>query len=91
MATILSQWEQTWQYDPTNPLQKSYAYYTGIPGGYSTFYYNRVPTTAQLSGLGLSWSDIPDWVTMALVTATGVGLGYLGAKHLGPRFKRLRR
>lgn len=54
MAAVITTWEQAAQYDPTNPNQRTYAYYTGIPGGYSSFYYNKVPTTAQLLGMGYS-------------------------------------
>lgn len=82
MATILSQWEQAAQYDPMNPLQKTYVYYTGIPGGYGSFYYNQVPTTAQLNGLGDT--SIPDWVSALLVGLVGVGAGYFGLKTAYP-------
>ena len=86
MATILSQWEQAAQYDPMNPNQKTYVYYTGIPGGYGSFYYNRVPTTATLSGLGDT--PIPDWMSALLVGLVGVGAGYFGVKHALPWTKK---
>ena len=86
MATILSTWEQSAQYDPLNPNQKTYVYYTGVPGGYGSFYYNRAPTTATLSGaLGAA---LPDWATASIVGLVGVAVGFLGWKYAGPPIRR---
>jgi len=82
MATLLTTWEQTAQYDPLNPNQIVQTYYTGVPGGYGSFYYNKVPTTSQLLGLGDT--TIPDWLTAVLVGAVGVGVGYVGTKFVYP-------
>ena len=75
--TSLSTWEQSAIYDPTNPNQRTYVYYTGIPGRYSSFYYNRVPTTAKLQGV---FDSMPDWTTALLVGLLGAGLGFFGAR-----------
>ena len=87
MATILSTWEQSAQYDPLNPNQKTYVYYTGVPGGYGSFYYNRVPTTATLSG-ALGVSTLPDWAQAGLVGLAGLAIGFIGWRFAGPPIKR---
>ena len=47
-------WKETFDYEPWNPTQKAMVHYTGLPGGYSTFYYNHIPnTTATLGYPGL--------------------------------------
>ena len=56
----LARWEQTGLYDPTNPGQLIGEHYTGLPGGYSSFYWNRIPSDAALAGTlaaanGVSW------------------------------------
>lgn len=86
MATLLTTWEQTSQYDPLNPNQITQTYYAGIPGGYASFYYNKVPTKSTLLGLGDT--TIPDWLASVLVGAFGVGLGVLGAKYALPYAKK---
>lgn len=78
MAAMISTWEQTGQYDPTNPNQRTYVQYAGIPGGYASYYYNRVPTTAKLQGLAAA---MPNWMTVGLVVLGGAVVGYLGARH----------
>lgn len=58
----LDRWAQSPVFDPANPGQMVQEHYTGLPGGYSSFYFNRVPTNASaLSG--------------ALAEAQGVSLG----------------
>jgi hypothetical protein len=88
MATMLTTWEQAAQFDPTNPNQKQLIYYTALPGGYSSFYYNQVPTTAQLNGLrglGLaSFSELPTWAQAASVAVLGVVLGFVGKAKVWP-------
>lgn len=86
---MLTTWEQSAQFDPTNPDQKQLIYYTALPGGYSSFYYNKVPTTANLLGLnGLGdvtdFSTWPGWAQGLLVGAIGVAAGYFGRTKLWP-------
>lgn len=85
MAAQISTWEQTGMYDPTNPNQITHVRYTGMPGGYGSFYYNRVPNTAVLQGLGAA---LPAWATTGLVLLGGVALGYFGARHAPAGIKR---
>lgn len=77
MATTISTWEQSAIYDPTNPNQITHVRYAGIPGGYASYYFNRVPTTAKLSGI---FDSMPDWSTALIVGLLGAGLGFFGAR-----------
>jgi len=93
----LKTYEQTGIFDPTNPTQRKREVYTGIPGGYGSFYWNVMPNEAQLKGLrgpGF-WASIPAWGQALIVGGIAVGGGYFGWKHLGPPIKakiaRLRR
>lgn len=88
--TNLTTWEQAAQFDPTNPNQIARIYYAGLPGGYSSYYYNKVPTTAKLSGLnglGFSFSGMPSFVQMLFVGALGLAAGYYGRLKLWPMVK----
>lgn len=85
MAATITTWEQTGMYDPTNPNQRTHVRYTSIPGGYGSFYYNQVPTTAKLQGLAAA---MPTWMTTGLVLVGGLALGYLGARHAPAGIKR---
>lgn len=52
----LSQWEQSGIFDPTNPNQQQVVQYAQIPGGYGSWYYNRIPVdqgTALKGALGI--------------------------------------
>jgi hypothetical protein len=80
----ITQYEQTAVYDPTDPTQVIREVYT--PGGYSSFYFNRVAPTVQLKGLGAGWADIPSWAQIAIVAAGAIGVGYFGMAKLGDRF-----
>lgn len=104
MAAFISQWEQVAQFDPTNPNQINHVRYTAIPGGYGSFYYNRVPTTAQLLGVGYSPSTFspsrgghllginpttwPAWAQALGVAALGVVGGYFGYQKFGGPIKK---
>ena len=50
---MLDTWEQSAVFNPSDPTQKKEERYTGNPGGYSTFYFNRVPNPGTLKGLSL--------------------------------------
>lgn len=75
MATIFSQWEQTGIYDPTNPLQQVKIQQTPTEGGYSSFYYNQVPPTGHLLGMGATATD---WTPIIIHSTTGKLRGALG-------------
>jgi hypothetical protein len=82
----ISTYEQAALADPSNPNQREVQRYTQIPGGYSTFYYNRVPTTAQMSGVGLGagmWDGIGtigQTLVVGLVALAGGFFGYRAIK-----------
>lgn len=90
MATFLSTWEQTGQFDPTNPNQIVHTRYTGIPGGYGSFYYNKVPTTAKLQGIA-DPSTWPAWAQAFGVGVLGLAIGFAGYKYGMPYLKKMRR
>ncbi len=92
MAAIISTWEQSAQFEPNNPNQISYQRYVWIPGGYVHFYYNKVPTTAKLQGLGATtFGSLPDWLQIAIVGGLGLVGGYFGTKKAYPYIqKRMR-
>ena len=50
MAVMIEQWRQSGIFNPTDPTQKKIERYTGVPGGYSSFYFDRVPITGNLKG-----------------------------------------
>lgn len=47
----LDTWQQSATFDPANPNQMIQEHYTALPGGYSSFYFNKVPNTSSLEGL----------------------------------------
>jgi hypothetical protein len=86
---VLKTFEQTWQFKPGDPNQYQREAYVGVPGGYGSFYFDRVPNTATLGnvrGLGF-WSSIPSLGQAAIVAVLATAAGYLGMKHLGPTVK----
>lgn len=74
----LDTWQQTTEFDPTNPGQRLIEQYTGLPGGYSTFYFNRVPNTAAaLNGTLAGGSSL----TKPLLVVVGLVAGFLAWRH----------
>ena len=51
---LMSSWQQSPLFEPDNPGQMVQERYTGLPGGYSSFYFNRVPNDAVLQGSSLA-------------------------------------
>lgn len=85
----IAQYEQTGIRDPSNPNQQQYVQYAQIPGGYSSWYVNRVPSTAVLSGsgLGLAWTDISPTMQMVIVGIAGAAAGFFAWRQFGPSIK----
>lgn len=80
--------EQTGVYDPNNPNQVIREAYT--PGGYSSFYFNRVPNDSSLQGLrglGFSFSTLPSWQQIGIVGAVGAVAGFFAMKKWGATLK----
>ena len=85
MAALITTWEQTGVYDPTNPNQRSYIRFAQVPGTYASYYYNKVPTSAKLQG---ALDSLPTWASTLLVAGLAVGAGYLGARALPTSVRR---
>lgn len=71
----LDRWQQTAVFEPDNPGQQIQEHYTGLPGGYSSFYYNRVPVEATLQGSLLrdaSGKGMKTGVFLGLLVVTGL-------------------
>jgi hypothetical protein len=66
-----TRWKEVDDFEPWNPTQKAIVHYTGLPGGYSTFYYDNVPNETHLFGPDLGVADI-DEVPEAYGTIPGV-------------------
>lgn len=77
---MLDQWEQSAIYDPADPTQKKIETYVGLPGGYATFYFNRVPVSGGLRGL--AGSSPVTWRSLVLTGALVYG-GLWAAKRTG--------
>lgn len=88
MAATITTWEQSPLFDPTNPNQIVEIRPAWNPGGsaYGSYFYNQKPTTAKLQGV---LDNAPSWLTAGIVGLLGLGAGFLGAKYVGPRIKRL--
>lgn len=81
---LLTTYEQVGTFEPTNPdqtIRTAYAY----PGGYASFYFNRVPNAGTLQGLGF-WSGLPTWGQIALVAAAATTVGYFGMAKFGDKY-----
>ena len=86
----LKTFEQTGIYDPNNPTQVIKEAYA--PGGYASFYFNRVPTTSSLSGfrgpgLGFSFSTLSPMAQIGVVAALGAVAGYFAMSKWGDTLK----
>jgi hypothetical protein len=87
---MLATWEQSPTFDPYNPNQIIREVYTGIPGGYGSFYFNKVPTTTSLNGaLGSAISGLPAWGQVLVVGGLAAVIGFVGFKAVGPKLKNL--
>jgi hypothetical protein len=81
---MLDQWEQTAVFNPGDPTQKKIEQYTGIPGGYSSFYFNRRPVQGQLDGPFTSGIATGAGVTIGVLFGTlMIGVGAWGLRKAG--------
>jgi len=85
----LATWEQSPTFDPYNPNQIVREAYTGIPGGYGSFYFDKVPTQStlmgSLRGLGAGFSGLPRWGQALIVGGLAAAAGFYGFKYVGPK------
>lgn len=86
----LATWEQSPTFDPYNPNQIIREAYTAIPGGYGSFYFNKVPTDSKLQGLGTAtgFASLSPMVQAVIVTGLAAVIGFYGWKHVGPMLKK---
>ena len=82
---LLKQYEQTAVFDPNNPNQAIREAYT--PYGYSSYYFNQVPSGSTLKGLGAGFGDLPGWAQVGLVALVGAGAGYFAMAKWGDKIK----
>lgn len=81
---MTSTYEQTLTYNPNDPSQVIREAWA--PGGYTTYYYNRVPDAGALKGLGLSFTGLPQWAQVGLVFAASAVVGYVGYAKYGDKY-----
>lgn len=80
----LTTYEQTAVNDPINPNQISREALVGIPGGWGSYYWNKVPTGSSLNGLR-GFSDIPVLGQALIVGGLAAVIGFFGVRHVGPK------
>jgi hypothetical protein len=77
-------YEQTLNYDPNNPnqvIREAWA-----PGGYTSYYFNRVPDAGHLNGLGFSFTGLPQWAQVGAVALASAVVGYFGYAKFGDKY-----
>lgn len=82
---MTSTWEQTAVYNPNDPTQRNRVVWTN-PGGYASFYWNRVPDAGTLKGLGAGFSSLPSVAQIGIVTVAAALVGYAGYAALGDKY-----
>lgn len=81
-------WQQTLEYNPNDPTQRNRVVYA--PGGYTSYYWNRVPDAGVLNGLGAGLSAMPTAVQVGLVALAAGVVGFFGYRQFGgPVMKKL--
>lgn len=80
----LKTFEQTGVYDPNNPTQVIKEAY--VPGGYASFYFNRLPNQSSLNGLG-SFGTMSPMAQIGIVAAVGVVVGFFAMRQWGASLK----
>lgn len=85
---LATTWQQVGTFDPSNPNQRAIERYVGVPGGYGSFYFDKVPTTSSLMGPGgfgaTGIASLPDWAQVALAAGVAVG-GYAAYRHFSAK------
>mgnify|MGYP001178126246 CR=1 FL=1 len=81
----LKTYDQTGIYDPTNPDQRIRELYAADPGRWASYYWNQVPTTSEMKGLGGGWSSLGSTAQLAIVGIAGLAAGFFGWKKFGAK------
>jgi hypothetical protein len=83
---MLSAWEQTAVFNPADPTQLKIERYAANPGGYTTYYFNRVKPGGSLAGATLR-GPLTDGIAQGMGLVIGgtlvAFLAGLGLKMLG--------
>jgi len=80
-------WEQTAVWNPQDPTQRNRVVYAS-PGGWASFYWNRMPPAGELKGLGVGFSGLPQAAQIALVVLGSAVVGYVGYAKFGDKYIR---
>lgn len=67
-----SRWQQSPLFEPANTGQMIQEHYTGLPGGYSSFYFDQIETGATLAGLGHARKSTGGKAPMQLLGLNGL-------------------
>lgn len=78
-------WQQTAELNPSDPYQRTRAVYAS-PGGWTSYYWNRVPDAGVLNGLGAGFSALPQMAQIGIVTAVSALVGYLAYAKFGDKY-----
>jgi len=84
----LTQWQQTGTFDPYNPnqiIREPRNTYPGQPGGYGSFFFNKVPTTVTEVLSGLRGSAGTSFVQILIVGGLATAIGWWGLHFVGPK------
>jgi hypothetical protein len=91
----LTQWESSPTFDPYNPNQLVREPNNTYPGqgGYSSFYWNKQPTTvSQVLGAilppttgGKGFAGLPPIAQTLIIGGIAAVVGFYGYRHIGPK------
>ena len=83
----LTRWRQSPVFDITNPGQMIQEHYTGLPGGYSSYYFDQIPTESHVLR-GLADEAVAPW---NMIAWTGLLLGAVAGSYYALRHGKRRR
>lgn len=79
---VASTFQQTNQWDPTDPTQVQRIVPAYAPGSMTSLYWNRVAPAGTLNGLG-AWASLPSWMQIGVVGLASAAVGYFGMRKFG--------
>lgn len=88
---LIQSYQQTGIFDPTDPNQRIREGYAGLPGQWTSYYWDRVNNGSQLQGLrgGLAapFSTWPSWMQIGVVGAAATAVGYFVMARWGSKIR----